>query len=191
MSAIRTFIAVNLPLNIKEKISGILDDLSALNTGIVRWVPPENIHLTIKFIGDISPKNLEVLCRFLQSETKHHNPFSLCIGQLGTFPNNQYPRVIWIGIKATKELHLLHKGIEAQASRLGYAAEQRAYSPHLTIGRVSRNAKNTQIRVFAEKLQDVTVGELGRMEVDRISVFRSDLQPSGAVYTPIKTFELT
>lgn len=149
----------------------------------IRWVPGENIHLTLKFLGNVSTANLEVLEKILQVEAANHQPFEMSIGELGAFPSNRRPRVLWIRVQAPPELMDVQRGIEAETTRLGYPSEQRPFSPHLTLGRVSRNAKSHETRKISEALETVKVGFLGAMWVRAIMLYRSDLRPGGAVYT--------
>ncbi|HEY9087085.1 MAG TPA: RNA 2',3'-cyclic phosphodiesterase, partial [Anaerolineaceae bacterium] len=97
------------------------------------------------------------------------------------------PRVIWVGVEAPPTLAAMQRAIETETVRLGYAAEDRPFSPHLTLGRVAHNASPDEVRKVADTLVSVKVGELGRATVDSVRLFRSDLQPGGAVYTPLFT----
>jgi len=185
MTAIRTFIAISLPSWLQDKLGEIILLLSGCDEGNVRWVPSKNIHLTLKFLGDISPANLEVLTKILQAELKRHSSFEMCIGSLGAYPSIRRPRVIWVGVKAPASLTTLQSCIEAETRRLGYSAEERPFSPHLTIGRVSHHINNQQVSQVAEALLANKVGELGSVNVESVHLFRSDLQPAGAVYTSL------
>ena len=151
----------------------------------VRWVPGENIHLTIKFLGDVSVANLEMLQKILQTEAKQHSCFEFSVGNLGAFPSISRPRVIWVGVEAPPELAALQRGIEVETARLGYAREKRSYSPHLTLGRVSRNADPENTRQIRTVLKNCTIGFLGAARVQEVHLYRSELQTGGAVYTRI------
>lgn len=184
MTVIRAFIAIDISEEIQQKLEQISDELRSHLPGVpVRWVPAENIHLTLKFLGNVSTANLEVLENILQVEAANHQPFEMSIGELGAFPSNRRPRVLWIRVQAPPEIMAVQHGIEAETTRLGYPSEQRPFSPHLTLGRVSRNAKSQDTRKISEALETVKVGFLGAMWVRAIMLYRSDLRPSGAVYT--------
>jgi 2'-5' RNA ligase len=101
----------------------------------------ENMHLTLKFLGDISPSNVDMLTQMLHAETDLFACFDIRLTGLGSFPNLKQPRVIYIGIQAPAALKSLHRGIESASRRLGYESEERGFSPHLTVGRVKRNSK--------------------------------------------------
>ena len=149
----------------------------------VRWVPAENIHLTLKFLGDVSLSNLELLKEMLLAEVREHTPFEFSVGGLGAFPNSTRPRVLWVGVQAPPELSTLQNNIEARMERIGYAREERPFSPHLTLGRVSRAATAREIHPLGETLKATKVGFLGAVYAESVCLFKSDLRPQGAVYT--------
>ena len=185
MSAIRSFIAIHLPDHTQHKIGQIIKNLEANVHAPVRWVHPHNIHLTLKFLGDVSPSNLQYLEDILRIRAGEFQPFTFSIGELGAFPNARQPRVIWIGIKAPDVLYQLQSYIETETLKLGYASEQRKFSPHLTLGRVSRNASLAEVRELSEALVKIRVGEIDTVCADAIHLFRSDLKPGGAVYSSL------
>jgi|WetSurMetagenome_2_1015567.scaffolds.fasta_scaffold148972_2 RNA 2',3'-cyclic 3'-phosphodiesterase len=185
MNAIRSFIAIDLPENIQEKLGAIIHQMDGPSTSAVRWVPAKNIHLTLKFLGDISPTNLQVLTKILDVEAQRFPSFEISIGNLGAFPNIRRPRVIWVGIKAPQSLGALQHAIDVETQRLGYTAEDRPFSPHLTLGRVSHNATPQEAQNIGNTLGNMQVGELGIVQASTIRLFRSDLLPSGAVYTSL------
>ena len=193
MRLLRAFIAVEIPPEIHKAIESKTAPLrAALNTSPVRWVPTGNIHLTLKFLGDVSPANIEILSQMLSVEVSQHQTFEMKFGRLGAFPNPRRPRVIWIGIQAPDELEALQHGIESAAAKLGYLAEKRPFSPHLTIGRVKQNAGSTGAQKIRQALEDTKIGSLGSTRVTDVHLFKSDLKPAGAVYTklfsaPLKT----
>lgn len=192
MSVIRSFIAIDLPKPIQDSLDNVSQDLqSRRKTTAVRWVPAKNIHLTLKFLGEVSSNNLEMLVKILYAEIGRHRCFEIKIGGLGAFPSIHRPRVIWIGVEAPPALHSLQHSIEAEAVRLGYAAEERAFSAHLTLGRVSHNASPEEVRQIGEVISELKVGQLGTAVVDKVRLFRSDLEPGGAVYTPLNTIPLS
>ncbi|MCL4559393.1 MAG: RNA 2',3'-cyclic phosphodiesterase [Chloroflexi bacterium] len=192
MAVIRSFIAIDIPSDIQRKLDEISTELrSKRPDSAVRWVPSENIHLTLKFLGEVSTNNLEILTKILQSAVSRHHCFQIKIGTLGAFPSVRRPRVIWIGIQAPPDLSSLQHSIEAETIRLGYAAEERPFSAHLTLGRVSHNASPLEVRQIGDILSGYTVGELGIALIDRVHLFRSDLEPGGAVYTSLLSLPLS
>ena len=186
MSVVRAFIAIDLSPEIHKRLDQVADELKNRLAGVpVRWVPVENVHLTLKFLGDVSLTNLEILKKILRSEANNHLPFEISIGQLGAFPSKRRPRVIWVGVEAPQELMDLQRAIESETTRLGYARDRREFSPHLTLGRISRNANSADLRQIGEVLKSYAVGFLGATRVKEVHLFRSDLQPGGAVYTSL------
>lgn len=186
MVVIRAFIAIDMPASIQQQLGEISNRLQALNqTNAIRWVAAKNIHLTLKFLGEVSPSNLEILTKILRAEAQKHTAFDLKVAGLGAFPSLRRPRVIWVGIEAPPALLAFQRGVETETVRLGYAAEERPFSPHLTLARVSHSASPQDVRLIGESLAGVTVGDLGTVHVDHVVLFRSDLRPGGAVYTPL------
>jgi len=165
--------------------------LQTLPEDAVRWVPADKIHLTLKFLGDVSLVNLDMLKEILLTEVKAHPPFEFSVGGLGAFPNAKSPRVVWVGVQAPPELLILQRAIESTMEKLGYSREERPFSPHLTLGRVSRNTTNPEAHQIGEALQAVKVGFLGLVYAQGVSLFKSDLRPTGSVYTCLLTAPLT
>lgn len=191
MSVIRAFIALDLSPEINTRLEDVSAQLKQrLKDVQVRWVPVENIHLTLKFLGDVSLANLEMLKKILLSEASNHAPFEMSVGELGAFPSTRRPRVIWVGVTAPPELKALQRGIESETARLGYQRENRSFSPHLTLGRVSRNATSQDARQIGEVLESYKVGFLGATRVQEVHLYRSDLRPGGAVYTRLMSAPL-
>lgn len=183
---LRSFIAVEIPEELQNAIDQHLAPLQkALPKPLVRWVSPQNVHLTLKFLGDVSPINLERLAEALRIEAHAHPPFSMSVGGIGAFPNSRRPRVIWIGLDAPAALVALQHGVEAAAATLGYEAEDRAFSPHLTVGRVGQNVSVADLHKIHTSLEATKIGSLGQVQVDALHIFKSDLHPGGSVYTPM------
>ncbi len=186
MSVIRAFIAIDLSPDIQKQLDEVLQGYRAQLPGIpIRWVAASNIHLTLKFLGDVSLSNLSLLTEMIQKEVSTHHQFEISVGGSGAFPNIRQPRVVWVGVEAPSELSAIQNGIEVATARLGYLREERAFSPHLTLGRVSRNATSQDIKVISKALEATRVGFLGATCVEMVYLYRSDLQPTGAVYTQI------
>jgi 2'-5' RNA ligase len=191
MSVIRAFIAIDLPPDVQECLAQVSNDLKERIGGkAVRWVPVENIHLTLKFLGDVSINNLDVIREILVAEAALHKPMEISIGRMGAFPKNRSPRVIWVGVEAPPELIALQRGIESRAAHVGYPRDKRSFSPHLTLGRVSRNAPTSDVRKIGDVISESSVGFLGVARVHSIHLFKSDLLPTGAVYSKLFSAEI-
>ena len=190
MSLLRAFIAVELPLDVRQVIYEATSKLRQQVGTLVRWVSIDNLHLTLKFLGDVSPANVDMISQMLRAETGLFNCFELRLSGLGSFPNLKRPRVIYIGIQAPLALETLQRGIESASRRLGYEAEERGFSPHLTLGRVKQNVTATEQQVIRRALEDTKIDFLGTARVDSVQLFKSDLRPSGSVYTRLYTAPL-
>ena len=186
MGLLRAFIAVELPHEIQQAIYDKATIVLKKATGsLIRWVPPENMHLTLKFLGDVSPSNVEVLTQILRAEADSSRCFEIHVGGLGSFPSLRRPRVIYIGVQSPAGLETLHHGVESASRRLGYESEERAFSPHLTIGRVRQDVSASDGQKIRQALENIHIDSLGTARVDSVHLFKSDLKPTGSVYTKL------
>jgi 2'-5' RNA ligase len=184
MSVVRAFVSIDLPSEVLQCLEDVRLNLTQdLGKAPIRWVPVKNIHITLKFLGDVSESNIDMLTDILASTAGGIKPFEISIGGLGVYPKPHRPRIIWVGVEAPPELMVAQRSIEAEMARLGYAPEKRPFSPHLTLGRVSRDSTNHDVRKIADVLKSHTVGYLGSARVKELKLYRSDLRPSGAVYS--------
>ena len=192
MSLLRTFIAVDIPRPIQGTLQQKINDLrKAIGDSCVRWVKADTIHLTLKFLGDVSPANVEILTQMLRTEAESCQPFDITISGLGSFPNSKRARVLFIGIQAPAGLEALQRGIESAAERLGYESEGRPFSPHLTIGRVRQEASSSDLQRIRRVLEETKIDSLGTARVDSVHLYKSDLKPSGPVYTKLFSASLS
>ncbi len=176
---IRSFIAVALSEPIVKKIEDLQDKLKETKAD-VKWVKPDNIHLTLKFLGHISEKEIPKINISLQKIGEAFIPFSVFIEGVGFFPNAESPRVIWLGIsKGSELLKEINKKIENDLSKIGFPREERIFNPHLTLGRC-RSAKHKDRLSKMVKKGDFFIGEL---KVEKLSLYKSILTPLGPVYT--------
>ena len=191
MSVVRAFIALDLPDSLDGPLTQVSNNLKGKLEGKqIRWVDVPNIHLTMKFLGDVSIKNISMINEIIQSEAASHKQFEISLGGFGIFPNFTRPRVIWVGVEAPEELINLQRRINLETTRLGYEPDQRKFNPHVTLGRVSRNANPKEVRSISELLRKHKVGFLGAARVTEVNLFRRDLGTKGAVYTKIFTAPL-
>ena len=192
MEKIRAFIAIELDESIKDGLTELQERLKGkVPRGSARWVRPKGIHLTLKFLGDVPADQIGEITRALQKSCQGFAPFSLSCGGLGCFPTLKRPRVVWVGIQEeTGTLAQLQKAIEENVAPLGYPTEKRKFSPHLTLGRVQRRVSSGDRRRLGELVGASEIGMLGQMEVRSVNLIRSDLRPSGAVYTRLAEVEL-
>jgi RNA 2',3'-cyclic 3'-phosphodiesterase len=190
---LRSFLAIEIPTEVQTAIAdSIVPLLKALPKPLIRWVPSHNVHLTLKFLGDVSPANLEELVEALKKEVAACESFAMDVGGLGAFPTPHRARVLWIGLDAPPALAVLLRSVEKVSTRLGYPSEDRPFSPHLTIGRVGQNVSGADLQRIRTALEETQIGTIGTVRADAIQIFKSDLNPAGAVYTrlyqlPLKT----
>lgn len=183
---LRSFIAVEIPANIQSALAGSTATLrKILPKPLIRWVAPQNVHLTLKFLGEINPANLELLAEALKAEVATHETFGMSVSGLGAFPSLHRARVVWIGLEAPAALMALGRSVEAVTARLGTIPEDRPFSAHLTIGRVGQNVSEADRQRISTALEETKVGTLGTVRVEAVHIFKSDLQPGGPVYTPL------
>jgi 2'-5' RNA ligase len=186
MAEVRTFVAVDISPAVKTQIGQIIGQLRPIGS-MIRWVRPEGLHLTLKFLGEISREQLATVYQAVERGMAGISPFSYALAELGGFPNLRRPRVIWIGVPRGKELlRKLQERIEAQLTGCGFPKEKRGFSPHLTIGRVK---SLRGIQPLLERLPSI-VFESGEIPVTAVKVMRSELKPTGAEYSPLKVIEL-
>ena len=192
MSLVRVFIAIELSESVCDAIQKQTARLrQTLGNELIRWVPTQNMHLTLKFLGDTTTSHLEFLKQMLAREANSHPQFNLQLGGLGAFPNSKRPRLLWIGINAPADLVSLQKSIESGTSRLGYEQEERAFSPHLSIGRVRQNIGPPEQQKIRTALDTIQLGNICSARVDSVHLFKSDLQSGTPIYTKLFTAPLS
>lgn len=168
--------------------------LRAIQTGLdrsfrgVSWVKPESIHLTIKFLGEIDDAKVRAVAAGLEKAAQGIGPFNLELEGVGAFPNNRAPRVIWAGIKKCIELEKLQQNVEKSLASIGFEAEDRPFTPHLTLCRI-KSAEDG--RALGKLLSEVRPEAKAAFPVTSFAFIKSVLKPSGAEYTPIREFALT
>jgi 2'-5' RNA ligase len=187
LEKIRSFIAVNLNSDIKEYLTSLQANLNVPETKI-KWVGKNNLHLTMKFLGDISLEQRELIKSILKEITSRYSPFIIKLSSnIGTFPTYQMPRIIWVGIKeGISELKKLHNSIENNLSNNGFPREDKEFSGHITIGRVKfiRDKNN-----FIQILKRIEVNNFTQ-EVGSIDLMESKLTPDGPIYNITAKFPL-
>ncbi|MEE8391078.1 MAG: RNA 2',3'-cyclic phosphodiesterase [Anaerolineae bacterium] len=192
METIRAFIAIPLPHPLLDKMADLQQQLEKqVPSRSVRWVRTESSHLTLKFLGDTLTEKLPDIKQALAAVARHAPTCTFTVEELGCFPNPRRPRVVWVGVKEpTGWLEVLQDAVEETMIHFGYSREKRGFTPHLTLGRVHRRASHSDAAQVGEAVIGTTVGLLGKVLVDRFSLIRSVLKPSGAEYTTLEEFLL-
>lgn len=185
-ATIRAFIAIELPPAVIALLGKVQQDLKSLRVG-ARWVRPENIHLTLKFLGNIDPPEAENICGAMTAAAKGVAPLTLAVGGVGVFPDLKRPRVIWAGLGGKiQPLLELQRNLEDRLADVGFPKEKRSFKGHLTLGRFKEPADPATIR---RAMAEYSVMPSEQFEARRIVLFKSDLNPSGAVYSHVKWVE--
>jgi RNA 2',3'-cyclic 3'-phosphodiesterase len=188
---LRTFIAIPLPADVTAQLGKVQQQLRRSAPDCVRWVAPSSIHLTLHFLGDVLPERVVPIREALTIVARNVHPFDFQVGGLGAFPNARRARVLWVGIAdPTAWLALLQDAVAEAMTHLGFERETRTFSPHLTLGRVNRNASAEELRDLGAVVEATQVGELGTVTVEELILYQSILRPGGAEYSPLAHFSL-
>ena len=183
MSLLRAFIAIEIPTELQQKVYKATSNFRRGIDSLVRWTAMDNMHLTLKFLGDVPQPNLEFLIQILRTQAVLVSPFAIQLAGLGSFPSPKRPRVIYIGIQAPAALGALQREIESAVRRLGYESEEHPFSPHLTLGRVRQNISPIDQQTIRRAIEGTQVDVPGSARVDSVHLYKSELKPSGSVYT--------
>ena len=185
-ATIRAFIAIPVPVMVRTFIGDIQQRLRGPGMD-VRWVRPENVHLTLAFLGDIDAARVAAIGQQIDTAVMKIPSFSLSAGGTGVFPDLRRARVVWIGLKGDIDrLIALKTRLDALLATVGFSPERRTFRPHLTIGRPKRRLPAAVVGVF-DQMQDAA-SETFRVE--QVNLYQSTLKPTGAVYTPLYTAPL-
>lgn len=185
MNLLRAFLAIEIPRAIQLAIWQATSPLRNKLNPHIRWTPAENIHLTLKFLGDISPASVDELARVIRTSIDSIPAFDIQVGGFGSFPNFKRARILWVGVQAPTELDAVFREVESACARLGFAPEPRSFSPHLTVARVKADTSSADRNKNTRLLEAATIDVLGTARVDSAHLFNSELKPTGAVYTKL------
>ena len=184
---IRTFICIEIPQSIKERINRLQEILRQIGAQI-SWTKPSNIHLTLKFLGGVEATRIERVKKALERAVNGIGPFEVEVSGSGCFPSARSPRALWVGFSNVPELlQHLSSNIEDELAREGFEREKRKFSPHLTIGRIRAPGNSARV---AEAL--IASGfESEAFIATEVILMRSDLKPTGSIYTPQAVLRLS
>ncbi|MBN1559220.1 RNA 2',3'-cyclic phosphodiesterase [candidate division KSB1 bacterium] len=181
MEKIRTFICIDLPDEIVDYLSTVQNKLQRVGRG-VRWVAPQNIHLTIKFLGDVRSDAIDDIAQAVSRACHETPPFSVSLSHTGAFPNFHRPRIFWVGIREESGALLsLYQKMEDELQRLHFAREDRRFSPHLTLGRSKSDDGLEEVSTALQQEKCPALSFVAR----ELIVMQSELAPQGALYTPL------
>lgn len=183
----RLFIAIELPEYIKQRMAEVQGRIK--DTGVsASWTRPEGIHLTLKFLGEVAEEKIAAMMTALSNALKEVKAFQIEVAEAGAFPNVRKPRVIWLGIAGEIEaLKKLQMSVETEMKTFGFEPEERKFSPHLTLARIKFPRSRDNWQKALESVKDI---KFSPFLADHVSLMKSELRSSGAVYTEIGRIEL-
>ncbi len=178
----RCFVAIELSDEVKGRLVELQGRLAALDR-MVRWVDPEHMHLTLKFLGEVPDADVASVAETMTAVAARQSPISFSVRGAGCFPPGGAARVLWVGVEESSgTLARLQGYCEEAFAKLGFARERRSYTPHLTIGRVKDAGSSLQIREWIRKEAHA---DAGRQRVDQLVLFQSILSSEGSTYIPL------
>jgi RNA 2',3'-cyclic 3'-phosphodiesterase len=180
----RAFLGISIPQDLKPMIASVQDKLSDFD---IKLVEKENLHFNLKFFGDVAKDDTEKIKMVLEDISKQFEPFEIEVSGIGAFPNRNYIKVLWLGVKeGYQTLAALADTIEKSLESLGYETEEK-FVPHLTLGRVRSGSNKNELLTLLKKLENV---EIGKMKVSEVKLFESKLGPNGPVYEEVFKIKL-
>ena len=191
MEQVRSFVAIELPDEVKSALAQLQNQLKSGGQFPVKWVDPYSIHLTLKFLGNTGMDMIEEITRAMDEAVRGVSPFHLEIKGLGVFPNLRRVQVAWVGVDGDlDQLGELHKRIESNLSPLGFAPESRPFTPHLTLARLRDRASLNERQSFGQLVVGTRFESVFSFGVDAINLMRSQLTSEGPIYTQIGSAKL-
>ena len=182
-AVIRLFIAVELPANVRQRLADLADELRAMGLERLRWVRPENIHVTLKFLGETPAERQPQIEDALRAAAEGVAPHELTLGELGKFGGRQNPRVLWVDVRGDVDaLKAMQKRVDAGIAALGFPADERPFAAHLTLARVPQDLARKVARPLTDAIDTVKVSD-PPIPVREIVLMRSELRREGPLYT--------
>ena len=191
MEQVRSFIAIELPDEVKAGLSQLQAQLKLGKPSSVKWVDPYSIHLTIKFLGNIAEDRIPAITRAIEEATKGLSSFQLKVTGLGVFPNLKRVQVAWVGIGGeVDKLAQLQQRIESSLTPLGFTAETRPFTPHLTLARLRDQASADERQRMGQLIASTSFKAAYFIKVASINLMRSQLTREGAIYSRLSSVGL-
>ena len=191
MEQVRSFIAIELPDELKEGLAQVQARLKSSNPASVKWVDPSGIHLTLKFLGNIDAAKVSEITQAIKTATQGISPFHLEVKGLGVFPNLRRVQVVWDGLDGEIDtLRQLQKGLEFNLTPLGFTAESRPFTPHLTLARLRDRALPRDRERLGQLIASIKFETVHTIDVASINLMRSQLTREGAIYSRLSSVEL-
>jgi len=188
---IRSFIAIELPEEVREGLARLRSGLERAEHRFVKWVDPGGIHLTLKFLGNIPFKRVTEITKAIEEAAQGISPFHLEISGIGAFPNLKQVRVFWVGVSGeVDKLSMLQQNMDSVLGALGFTKEERSFMPHLTLARIRQGASPSERRSFGDLVGSTIFEDKYHIKVNAISLMKSQLTPAGAIYTRLSVVGL-
>jgi len=181
---LRLFIAIELSQEIHQNLANLIQSLQTNSSRGINWVKPENIHLTLKFLGDTPRKQIRPIIDLLAQSTRDQSPIEMEVKGTGCFPSPRQPRVFWAGVETTDELAHLQQNIDSVLEEINIRSETQTFSPHLTLARVTDRCEPLVSQAIYQKLTAYNSSSFGKILVKRITLFQSTLTREGPIYSP-------
>jgi RNA 2',3'-cyclic 3'-phosphodiesterase len=189
---IRSFVAIELPDEARKGLARLRSELERHDHRFVKWVDPDGIHLTLKFLGNIPFRRVAEITAAMEQSARGISPFHLEISGLGVFPNLKQVRVFWVGIGGELDkLSRLQQTVDAALAALGFDREERPFVPHLTLARIRQGASPSERRSFGELVDSAIFEDKYQIGVESVSLMKSQLTPAGALYTRLSGIGLS
>jgi 2'-5' RNA ligase len=186
-NTVRAFIAIELDAVIQAQLGGVIRDLINCAPPKVKWSPEKNMHLTLKFLGDVQTWEVITLQQMIRNCANQSKSFRTNLTRLGAFPSVNNPRVVWVGLSDNGDLTRLARTIEEGSRKIGFDAEEKGFTPHLTLGRVKPDITPQERSNLSACINSTPLPSFSPILIQSITLFQSTLKPGGAEYTALST----
>jgi 2'-5' RNA ligase len=179
----RLFIALTLPPEVQSELSRFIEILKPAAGSTIRWVRPTNLHLTLKFLGEVREQNSKQVLDAVRQVADETLPFTFSLQGSGVFPDWKRPRVLWVGVKSAEPIVLLSGRLDKNLQTLGFSPEARPFNPHLTLGRVNDGISETHLKGLITSFSQTENRLFGSVHAEEMHIIKSDLRPEEPLYT--------
>jgi len=191
MEQVRCFIAIELPEGVKRGIKELQAQLKAGSPAPVKWVDTANIHLTLKFLGNVAADRMDEITAAMTQAVQGTSPFQIEVRELGVFPNPRRVQIVWVGVSGEAEkLARLQQRIESGLEKLGFPPEGRRFAPHLTLARLRDRATPDERQKLGQLIAETSFDATQSFMVDSVNLMKSQLTREGPIYTRLSSVEL-
>ena len=191
MEQVRSFIAIELPAEVKKSLRELQAQLKAGSPAPVKWVEPNNVHLTLKFLGNVAADRIDEISSAMTEAVRGISPFSLEVTELGVFPNPRRVQIVWVGLGGEADkLSSLQQRIESKLAKLGFPPENRRFTPPLTLARIRDRATPQERESLGQLVTETRLDTAQSFSVDSVKLMKSQLTPEGPIYTCLSSAPL-